>query len=181
MNANLKQLTKMSICVALLCVSAYISFPLPFTPIMITAQTIVINLIALLLSPKQSAITVAVYILLGAVGLPVFSGGTAGIGRLLGPTGGFILGFLIAAPLISLAKGKTNSFKRYLLVTVAIGMPVIYLFGTIQLALLNKISFAAALSAAVLPYILGDVLKCLAASYLGKVLNKVLVTAKLNA
>ena len=67
-----RELTKMSICVALLCISAYISFPLPFTPAMVTAQTIVIDLIALILVPKQAMITVGVYILLGLCGVPVF-------------------------------------------------------------------------------------------------------------
>jgi biotin transport system substrate-specific component len=55
-----RELTKMSICIALLCVSAYISFPLPFTPAMVTAQTVMINLIALILTPKQSAIAIGV-------------------------------------------------------------------------------------------------------------------------
>ncbi len=171
---NIKQLTKMSICVALLCVSSIISFPLPFVPIMITAQTVIINLIALILKPKQATITVLVYILLGVCGLPVFSGATAGFGRLFGPTGGFILGFLIAAPLISFLKGKENSFIRYIVVTVLVGMPVIYLFGTIQLAIVNKISFVSALTLAVLPFIITDILKCLLASYLSISLNKVL-------
>lgn len=177
---NTKQLTKMSLCIALLCISAYISFPIPFTPIMITAQTIVINIIALILSPKQSTITVGVYTLLGICGLPVFSGATAGIGILHGPTGGFIIGFIIAAPVISLLKGKTNNIVRYLIVTILGGMSIIYLFGTAQLCILNKMDIKAALIAAVIPFILGDVIKCIVGSYLAMVLNKVLSSRKLG-
>ena len=105
---KIKELTKMSICIAIICISSYISFPLPFTPTMITAQTIAINLVALILTPKQSFIVVLLYIFLGAFGLPVFSGGTSGFGRLFGPTGGFILGFLVIAPFMSYLKGKNN-------------------------------------------------------------------------
>lgn len=178
---NTKDLTKMSICVALLCVSAYIAFPLPFTPALVTAQTIMINLIALILKPKQSLITIIVYILLGIVGLPVFSGGTAGIGRLIGPYGGFFIGFIVAVPLISFLKGKNNSVKRFLLVTILVGMPIIYVFGAVQLSIINKISFVSALSGAVIPFIFGDVVKCIAASYIALTLNKVLSKNNLSA
>lgn len=65
-------------------------FPLPFSPAMVTALTLVATLTGLLLQPKDAFIVFIIYILLGAVGLPVFVGGTAGLGKLLGPTGGFI-------------------------------------------------------------------------------------------
>lgn len=172
--ANIRELTKISICIALLCISSYISFPIPFSAAPITAQTIIINMIALILTPRQSIVSVAIYILLGICGLPVFSGGTAGIGRLLGPTGGFIIGFLISAPLISLLKGKKDSILRYLLATIFVGMPVLYAFGTAFMCITQKMNVIAALSAAVIPFIFGDVLKCIAGSYLALALNKVL-------
>lgn len=171
---NIQTLTKISICIALLCVSSYLSFPIPFSTAPITMQTVIINLIALILTPAQSAAAVGVYILLGICGLPVFSGGTAGIGRLLGPTGGFIIGFLISAPLISLLKGKKESIVRYLLVTILVGMPVLYAFGTAFMCITQKMNIIAALSAAVVPFIFGDVLKCIAGSYLALALNKAL-------
>lgn len=170
-----RELTKMSICVALLCISAYISFPLPFTPAMVTAQTIVINLIALILVPKQAMITVGVYILLGLCGVPVFSGGTAGFGKIFGPTGGFILGYLVASPVISLLKGKANDFKRYLVVTILVGMPIIYLGGSISMYIYQKSNIVTVLMTAVVPFILGDIVKCISASYLGMKLNQAFV------
>ena len=170
-----RELTKISICVALLCISAYISFPLPFTPAMVTAQTIVINLIALILVPKQAMITVGVYILLGLCGVPVFSGGTAGFGKIFGPTGGFILGYLVAAPVISLLKGKANDFKRYLVVTILVGMPIIYLGGSISMYIYQKSNIVTVLMTAVVPFILGDIIKCISASYLGTKLNQAFV------
>ncbi|MGG7213881.1 biotin transporter BioY [Clostridium nigeriense] len=171
---KIKELTKMSICIAIICVSAYISFPLPFTPVMITSQTIAINLVALILTPKQSFLVVLLYILLGAFGLPVFSAGTSGFGRLFGATGGFILGFLVVAPLIGYLKGKNNNLKRYLFVTVFIGMIVLYIFGTIYMSIVQKITIISALSLSVFPFIVGDVLKCFISSFIAIKLNKIL-------
>ncbi|GAA0086408.1 biotin transporter BioY [Clostridium sp. CTA-7] len=171
---KIKELTRMSICIAIICISAYISFPLPFTPTMVTAQTIAINLVALILTPKQSFIVVLLYILLGTFGLPVFSGGTSGFGKLFGPTGGFILGFLAIAPLMSYLKGKNNSFKRYLAVTIFVGMPVLYAFGAVFMSIAQKNSIMSALSLAVFPFIIGDIFKCFLSSYIAVKLNKIL-------
>src|SRR5690606_2034442 len=103
---SINEMTKISLCAALLCISSYIAFPIPFTPIMITAQTIAVNLLALVLSPAHSAISVMLFMLLGIIGLPVFAGGNSGLGALFGPTGGFIIGFLFSAIAIGYFKGK---------------------------------------------------------------------------
>lgn len=126
---NIHDLTQMALLVALLSASAYLAFPIPITLVTVTAQTLVLNLIALLLDRRKAALTVAVWILLGAVGIPVYSGGRGGLSELVGPTGGFIFAFLVAAYLISLLKGKEFSLPRYLLVTLCIGIPVIDLAG----------------------------------------------------
>ena len=127
---NTMELTKMALLTALICVSAYIVIPLPFTPASLTAQTLVVNLIALLLTPRQAVFTMVVYILLGLTGLPIFSGGMGGPGKLFGPTGGYIMSWIPAVMLMSWLKGKNYSFKRYCLVTILVGMPVIYLIGS---------------------------------------------------
>lgn len=170
---KINELTKMSICIAIICISAYISFPLPFSPVMITAQTIAINLVALILTPKQSFIVTLLYIILGAFGLPVFSGGTSGFGRIFGPTGGFILGFLIITPLMSYFKGKDYNFKRYLSVTIIIGMIVLYAFGAVFMSVVQTISILQALSLAVFPFVVGDIFKCVLSSFIAVKLNKV--------
>lgn len=176
-----RELTKISICITLICISSYISFPLPFTPTMVTAQTIIINLIALILTPKQSLIVVLVYILLGSFGLPVFSGGTSGFGKIFGPTGGFILGFLVIAPIMSYLKGKKNDLKRYLTITIFVGMPVLYTFGTIFMCIVLKTTVRSALLLAVVPFIVGDIFKCFVSSYLAVKLNKVLCKDEKNS
>src|SRR5690554_3296524 len=131
---NIREMTKLSLCVALICISSYIVIPLPFTPIMITGQTIAINLAALILNPVHSATCVAIFILLGVSGLPVFAGGGSGLGVLFGPTGGFILGFLLAAVAVSYLKGKRASLFRYILVTVFLGMPIVHLSGAAHMS-----------------------------------------------
>ena len=108
---NTMELTKMALLTALICVSAYIVIPLPFTPASLTAQTLVVNLIALLLTPRQAAFTMVVYILLGLTGLPVLSGAMGGPGKLFGPTGGYIMSWIPAVILMSWLKGKHYSFK----------------------------------------------------------------------
>lgn len=167
-----KDLTKISLCIALLCISSYIIIPLPFSLASITAQTIVINIIGLILLPRQAFITVFVYIILGAFGLPVFSGGAGGFGKLLGPTGGYILGYLIAATVISILKGKDINIKRYLLVTILVGIPLIYLCGLITMKLYMDNNLLAILTASVFPFIPGDIIKCIVGSYIGEMLNR---------
>lgn len=88
-----------ALCVALLCASVF--FTIPIGPVPFTLQTAVVILIALLLSPKHAAAATAIYLLMGAIGLPVFSGVTGGLGKLMGPTGGFLISYLIGTFLAS--------------------------------------------------------------------------------
>lgn len=90
---------KLALCIAFCCVTAYISFPLPFAPGMVTALTIALSVTTFVSTPKQTFIAIFGYVLLGSIGLPVFVGGTAVFSRLLGPTGGFIIAWLIVYPL----------------------------------------------------------------------------------
>jgi len=166
-----KTLTKMSMCVALCCVTAYISFPLPFTPGMVTALTFALSLTAYLLTPKQTFIVILVYVALGAVGLPVLGGGQS-LSRLIGPTGGFYFAWLVAYPLMSLAKGSLPNLKRYVAINILIAMPITYVGGLISMILLLDINLWQALTMAVFPFILGDVLKATAAALLGVKLSK---------
>ncbi len=170
---SVRDLTKMALCVAFCCVTAYISFPLPMTPGMVTALTIALGITAFVLPPRQTFLAIACYILLGAVGLPVFAG-NSGLGKLLGPAGGFYFAWLVAYPIISALKGKTPSFRRYAFLDIVIGMPITYLGGIISMMLVLHLSFVEALVPAVLPFIPGDIMKCLLASFLGVKVNQAL-------
>lgn len=162
-----QKLTIMAICITLLCISSYIAFPLPFTPTPVTAQTVMINVIALLLKPKEVMVTVGLYLLIGVMGFPVFAGGVSGLAPFVSPNGGFILAFLIVAPIMSLVKEiSASNFKAYLLITIWIGMPMIYVIGALWMSLVTQMDLKTAVSVAVLPFIVGDVLKCFMACIL---------------
>lgn len=169
---TVQKMTKMALCVALCCVAAYISIPLPFTTAMITALTLAMNLTALILTPKETCIVLVVYTLLGCIGLPVFVGGTAGFAKLLGPTGGFIIAFVIAYPIVSCFKGAGNSFRRYVFASVFLGIPITYIGGLTSMMLVMDISLWQALVMAVFPFIPGDILKASVAAFLGVKLNR---------
>ncbi|MBQ8624595.1 MAG: biotin transporter BioY [Agathobacter sp.] len=181
MSTNVKKtdiynLTKTALCIALLCVSSYLVLPLPFTPIVISLHTIMVNLIGLVLKPKTAAITMLTYLLMGLIGLPVFSAGTAGAGKLFGPTGGFYFGFLFAVIAISLLKGRKNSLARYVLVTICVGLPIQHFCAILMMCFHNGFQIQAAVVTVSLPFVLGDIVKCIMASIAGVALNKALKT-----
>ncbi len=149
---------KSALLVALIILSSYFYLPLPSVS-GLSLQTVFINLTALLISPCQGFLTVGLWILMGAVGLPVFSGG-GGIGKLFGVTGGFYWGFLIAVPLMSALKGKEVSFKRYLLSLLA-GLITEHILAVGVMCLHNGGNIISAITSISLPFIVGDILKCL--------------------
>lgn len=171
---NTKDMTKMALCVAILCVTSFLVVPLPFTPIVISLHTIAVNIIGLILSPMQAGVTVLAYLLMGLVGLPVFSAGTAGPGKLFGPTGGFYIGFLFAGIAISLFRGKRVSMKRYAIVSIAVGMPIQHICAIIGMCMHNGGNVVTAFATVSLPFIIGDIVKCVMSSMVGVSLNKVL-------
>lgn len=162
----IRMMTTTAVCVALLAVSAYISFPLPFTPAMVTALTIVVNLVAFIMKPKQAVMTILIYLLLGVAGVPVFVGGTSGLIKIIGPTGGFNLGFLAAVAAMSAFRGDSHDFRRLVTAGICIGMPVIYICGCISMYAVNRIGVWATLVSAVFPFLIGDVLKVVVAAML---------------
>ncbi len=139
-----RRLTKMALLTALLCISAYISFPLPFSPAMVTALTLVATLTGLLLQPKDAFIVFIIYVLLGAW-VTSIRWGTAGLGKLLGPTGGFIFSWPIAYTLLSVFKGSKKSFFSYAWRSLVITIPVVYLFGVAGFMIVTKTELWAAL------------------------------------
>lgn len=171
---SVTDITTVSLLTALLCISSYIAFVLPFTTVRFTAQTIVINITAMILKPKLSALAMVIYIALGIVGVPVFPGGNAGIGYLFTATGGFYIGFLVAVIVMSLAKGDKPSYSRYVIVMILVGMPIIYLFGSIQMSYILKKSFHDTLKLAVFPFVPWDVAKCFLAAFIAVRVNKYL-------
>lgn len=140
---------------------APISIHLPFSPVPIATQGHVILLLAVLLGSKRSAMAVMTYLAQGAAGLPVFSGGKAGLLCLAGPTGGYLLGYVVAAYVTGLLIER--SAKRTpgrALMAMSVGNLVIYLFGLSWLS--QYIGLSSAFTLGMLPFLIGDSLKLLA-------------------
>ena len=158
------EMTKMALMVAMNCVSAYIIIPLPFSLSPLALQTLIVNLTGYVLNAKQAFMTMLVYLLVGLAGVPVFTGGSAGPGKLFGPTGGYIIGFLFTAVFLAYFKGEKYSFKRYALLGCVIGIPLIYVFGVVQLKLITGMGWDKAIMTGALPFIPLEFVKCLAAA-----------------
>jgi biotin transport system substrate-specific component len=163
-------LAKSAILISLLVAASYIVIPLP--PSGFTLMTVIVSLIGLLLGPLQSGFAIGVYLLMGLIGLPVFAGGTGGAGKLFGITGGYYFGFLVAVILISLLKGKKPDFRRYSAVTVFVGIPVEHLCAILMMCIHNGFDSEAAFMTISLPFIVGDIIKALSASFIGVKLAK---------
>jgi len=174
-NSNIFSLTEIAICTSLLCISAYLIIPLPVIPI--TLQFFAIVLIALLLKPTHTLTSVSLYIMLGVVGLPVFSGGKSGFGALLSPTGGFIIGFLVSAFLISLFKGK--NLTRNIIVSVLCGIIPTYTFGIGFFMLFTDSDLLTAVTSVGFVFIFIDIAKCIFASIIAKLTKNALKKSKI--
>jgi len=146
-------------------VGAFIMIPLP--PVPITLQTLFLYIAAALLGGRLGALSQFVYLMLGIIGLPVFSGGKGGFGVLFGPTGGYLFGFLLGAFLIgSLIELKRNPKPLWIGFSMALGTIIIYIPGVVQLSIIAKLSILKAISVGVLPFLIGDLLKIIIAVFI---------------
>lgn len=125
-----------------------------------------------LLGPTDGAVSMCVYVLLGAVGAPVFSGFSGGFQRIAGPTGGYIVGYIVAAffagSFIGLLNKKTKSIFLAAVLSFTAALTACYILGTAWYMVYAKCSFGAALSACVYPFLIGDTIKIFAAALLTK-------------
>ena len=133
-------------------------FKIPLYPVPVTGQTLVVLLIGMVYGPRLGGVTVATYLLQGVIGLPVFAGGAFGVATLLGPTGGYLGGFLIAAVVVGvLAERGMGRGIMSTIIAMMIGNAIIYVTGASWLA--TFIGAQKALTAGVLPFLYGDILK----------------------
>ncbi len=163
-------MVQIALCTALICVSAQLAIPLPIG-VPFTLQVLMVMLTALILKPLYSVISLLLYVLLGVVGLPVFSGAKSGIGTILSPTGGFIIGFVLAAFFVSLLKGVLGrklggklTVVRCIIVTVIIGIPVMYIPGIALYMVYTGADLVSAIVTLTSVFILLDIAKCVIAS-----------------
>lgn len=171
MRASIRDLCLISMLAALLAAAALVPpIPLP-GGIPMTLQTLAVPLAGLLLGPKRGALAVLVYLLLGAVGAPVFSGGGAGLGVLFGKTGGFLLSF----PLMALLAGLWAERGVWgISAGLALGTAVNFLCGAVVFRLVMGAPWPVVVAACVTPFLIPAVIKGLAAGFLGLTLRPLL-------
>lgn len=160
-----------SICTAGLCLGSVFAIPLPFSAAMLSFLTVFVNLSALCLKRKEALLSVLLWLFMGAVGLPVFSG-ASGLSRLLSPAGGYYIGFAVAVFLISSLKGRKPELKRYMLLTVLVGIPAEHICAVLFMCLTTKSSVSASFMSISLPFIAADVIKAVASAVIAVPLNK---------
>ncbi len=162
-----KQMVLIALMTAVTCVLGPLSIPLPFSPVPISLTNFAIFLAIFVLGMKSGTISFIIYLLLGAVGVPVFSSFRGGFQVLAEPTGGYLIGFIFLALIMGFA---LDHFDRKLVPTIIgmiIGMAVCYAFGTVWLAKLLSLSFKEGLMMGVIPYLPGDVAKIIIAAIVG--------------
>jgi len=154
----------------IIALSAQISFWLPFSPVPVTGQTFAVLMAGALLGSGRGAASIIFYLLGGAAGLPVFAGGAAGIFWLIGPTGGYLAGFVAAA--WTVGKLCEKGWGRKVITTIfamTIGNILIYLFGVLWLGWLSAaagLNVMGLLTAGIYPFVLGDIVKIILAAIL---------------
>jgi len=171
-SATLRMTVYASLMAALTAAGAYLAIPIGPVPIIL--QNLFVFLSGLLLGPRWGAASIGVYLLAGALGLPVFAGGVGGIGRFAGPTGGYLLGFLPAVYVIGWISGTSQKHGLRDIIAMVCGSLIIYAFGISWLKILTGMTLAKTLALGMFPFILGDALKIAVAVPIAKALRPVI-------
>jgi biotin transport system substrate-specific component len=160
---TLTGLTLTALFAALIAAGTFIAIPLPFSPVPIVLQNLFALLAGLILGPLRGGAAAGLYLAAGAIGLPVFAGAAGGIVRMLGPTGGFLAGYLLAAVSAGLIAGNPGTNKplsrRRIILAAAAGLLIAYIPGLLWLKRSLNLSWGRVLTAGFFPYLIGDTLK----------------------
>ena len=172
-NSKVTDIVYIGLSAAIIAVCSWISIPLT---VPITLQTMGVVLISGLFGAKRGTLSTLLYILIGAIGVPVFSGFKSGFGVLLGSTGGYIIGFIFTALIVGIVSDKTNKLWA-LVLSMVVGILVCYAFGTAWFAVVyaktnEPASLATILSWCVIPFLIPDAVKIALAAVLTNRLKK---------
>lgn len=172
-----RQLAVIGVMTAVTCILA--PFSLPIGPVPISLTNLAIYFALYTLGAKYGTASYLIYLLIGFIGVPVFSGFTSGPGKLLGPTGGYLIGFIPMALIAGIVIDKFISNRIICLFGMIIGTIAAYAFGTVWLAYQAHMALPAALMAGVIPFIPGDLVKMILAVIAGPQIRKQLSRAGL--
>lgn len=168
---TVKNMCYVGLFTAVIAIMAQISIPMPLG-VPMTMQTFAITLAAIILGAKLSTISSLIYILLGAIGLPVLAGFSGGISKFVGPTGGFLISFPIMAFIIGYAVDHRSAFKGAFVIGLIAGTVVNYIVGIAMFCILTQSSVAVGFTACVLPFIPTAIIKAILAALIGFPIRK---------
>jgi len=168
---HLRQTVHASLFAALIAAGAFLAVPIG--PVPIVLQNLFVLLAGLLLGPRWGLAGVGIYLLAGALGLPVFAGGTGGIGRILGPTGGYLLAYLPAVWIVGIISRQANGRVVGDIAAMVLGTLVIYALGVPHLKVVTGMPWSKAAAVGMLPFLIGDALKIAAAVPIARTLRAV--------
>lgn len=157
--------------VSLVAVGAFIAIPIG--PVPIVLQNMFVLLAALILGPTWGLICVAVYLLIGFVGLPVFAGGTSGVGKLFGPTGGYLIAYLPCVYITGLISHRPGKKITSDVIAMVIGSAIVYAIGVPWLSMATGMKLTKALSVGCYPFIIPDLVKIIVAAMIARTLRPV--------
>jgi biotin transport system substrate-specific component len=152
---------------AVIAAASLIAIPIAASPVPVTLQVFAVLLVSSVLRPRAASSSVLIYLALGALGLPVFSGGIGGLAVMIGPRGGYLVGFLAASIVVSHMVSRPNPSLARMGVAMCLGLVVIYALGVMQLAAVARLTLGQAVIVGVVPFIPLDLVKALAAGIVG--------------
>jgi len=166
---SINEMCQIGIFVTIIIVCAWISIPMPYG-VPMTLQTFAILLAGMVLGPRKGAIAAMIYVLLGAIGIPVFTAFTGGLGVIFGRTGGFILAF----PVVALAAGVGGRRKNvfWLILWLVIGTILLFIGGMLMFSFVTSSSLVVSFTLVVVPFIPTEIIKIMMVVILGKVIKK---------
>lgn len=167
---SIQDICNISIMAAVTAVMAQITIPMPLG-VPMTMQTFAVTLAGIILGSKRGALSLFIYILLGAIGLPVFAGFRGGFQSLIGPTGGFLISFPIMAYLIGLGSEKQKN-KWFFFIMLILGTVMNYVIGVAMFCMLTNSSILNGIASCVLPFIPTTIIKAVIATILGIQIRK---------
>ncbi len=167
---NLQSMVLIAIMAAVICVMA--PFSIPIGPVPISLTNFAIYIIVYILGWKRGTLSYLLYLAIGLIGVPVFSGFSGGFGKLFGPTGGYLFGFIFICIISGLFVEKSKHKIVLSLLGMVLSTAICYVFGTAWLAYQAHLSFSAALAAGVIPFIPGDIIKMVIAVLVGPQIAK---------
>ena len=166
---QLRLITYSSLFVALIAAGAFLAIPVG--PVPLVLQNMFVLLAGIILGPRWGLASVGIYLLIGACGLPVFANGHAGIGYLFGPTGGYLLGYLPAVFITGLISKKWDQKTIANVFALFTGSIIVYSTGVPWLKIVTGMEWSKALALGMYPFILGDILKIIAATFIVKTIK----------